>query len=348
MVQISTQMRNVGSQIIMITKHRLMANCRHSRTLHGFTLVELLVVIAIIGVLVALLLPAVQAAREAARRAECTNKLKQIGLATSLYESAMQEYPPGGVTTKVCCKNPHYMTWTIAILPYLEQQQLFDLYDNSLPNEHPANEAVRVQHVPAFICPSEPESLIPSPRATGLGKKLNWMPGSYVGIAGRNDPLKKGWFGNYNKLSRRDPGQPPHYRGMLHTVDNPGPVGRGPVLKPVRNRQIVDGSSHTLLVGERSIEGPHPRQTAWAYSYGQYNKSSVVQQSRILLRDYDRCKKIDGPGGANPCKRGFSSFHLDMVLFLLVDGSVHLVNPSHDMVVFAAMATIDGGESGQF
>ena len=135
----------------------------------GFTLVELLVVIAIIAMLVTLLLPAVQSAREAARRTQCLNKLKQIGLAVNIYETSKQEYPPGGVTTELCCSNPHFMTWTIAILPFLEQQQLFDMYDDSLPNEHPKNWAVRFQHVPDFVCPSEPGNRIPGPRATGPG-----------------------------------------------------------------------------------------------------------------------------------------------------------------------------------
>ena len=135
---------------------------------------------------------------------------------------------------------------------------------------------------------------------------------------------------------------------MLHTVGNPGPVKNGPILKPVRVKQIVDGTTHTLLVGERSIKGPHPRQTAWAYSYGQYNKSSVVPQTRILIRDYDRCVQVGGIGGSNPCKRGFSSFHEDGVQFVLVDGSVRSVNPHHDMIAFSAMATINGGELERF
>ena len=94
--------------------------------------------IAIIGTLVALLLPAVQAAREAARRAQCTNQLKQIGLAVNMYESSYKKFPPGNVKPVVVPDNnsndPTYMAWTIAILPFLEHQPLFDLYDNSLPN----------------------------------------------------------------------------------------------------------------------------------------------------------------------------------------------------------------------
>src|SRR5215208_6344831 len=102
--------------------HTHQQNC-HGRRHRGFTLVELLVVIAIIGILVALLLPAVQAAREAARRTQCTNNLKQLGIAMLNYESAKHELPPG---LNECC----WGTWQVAILPYLEETAMSALYVN--------------------------------------------------------------------------------------------------------------------------------------------------------------------------------------------------------------------------
>ena len=87
----------------------------------GFTLVELLVVIAIIGILVGLLLPAVQAAREAARRMQCGNNLKQMGLAFHNYADANKRFPPGNITDGPCCGTLSHTVWSVAILPYLEQ-----------------------------------------------------------------------------------------------------------------------------------------------------------------------------------------------------------------------------------
>lgn len=309
----------------------------------AFTLVELLVVIAIIGILVALLLPAVQSAREAARRIKCSNQLKQIGLAVLQYESSIRSLPPGGVTEQPCCSNQNFSSWAVSILPFIEQTALHDQYDHRLPNEHADNQVLRESFVADYVCPSEEPLTTPSRRATGLGRNLLWMHGSYVAVTGRNDPALGGWWGNYSPGAR----QPPEFRGAMHTVGSSGPNDSGPILNTVQLREIIDGTSHTLLVGERSIEGPHPRQTAWAYSYGQYNKSSVVPQTRILLRDYDRCVRVGGPGGSNPCKRGFSSFHTSGVQFVLCDASVRMFSLNGDMFVFAAAATIAGEESAQ-
>ncbi|MFG0263414.1 MAG: DUF1559 domain-containing protein [Novipirellula sp. JB048] len=113
----------------------------------GFTLVELLVVIAIIGVLVGLLLPAVQAAREAARRMQCTNHLKQIGLATHNYHDTFQKLPPGG-------RNPFWQTWYSATLPYMEQQTLYELWNPSYQYHLGGNVVIARTPVATFQCPS--------------------------------------------------------------------------------------------------------------------------------------------------------------------------------------------------
>ena len=134
----------------------------------GFTLVELLVVIAIIGILVALLLPAIQAAREAARRSQCSNNLRQIALGIVNYETANQEYPPGcEVYQNPTTGSPKYSpapynafidmtrTWSIAILPYLESQQLEQSFDTSLPISNPVNQPLIEYELPVFLCPTD-------------------------------------------------------------------------------------------------------------------------------------------------------------------------------------------------
>src|SRR5438067_13078670 len=104
----------------------------------AFTLVELLVVIAIIGVLVALLLPAVQSARESARRMSCMNNLKQTGIALHNHHDSYGTFPAGGVTNGTCCSTQSGATWTIYILPFIEQQTLYDKYDFTQTNESSA------------------------------------------------------------------------------------------------------------------------------------------------------------------------------------------------------------------
>ena len=306
----------------------------------GFTLIELLVVIAIIGILIALLLPAVQSAREAARALQCHNNLKQIGLALQNYHEAAGTFPPGGVVEGLCCNTKSQTNWAISLLPYLEQETLHDQYNHKAYNEDPANAFIRNKMVSVYVCPSESETDVPSSPATGPGKNLTFMPGSYAAVTGRAE--SNAWWGNSNTTS---PSLPMRWRGVLHTVGERGPTGvAGLKLGTESIRDIRDGTSSTLMIGERSVVVPHNRRTVWAYSYGQYNKSAAYAQTRTLLLDYDQCVEIGGPGGANPCKRGFSSYHPQGMHFLFCDGSVHAFSMKIDMTLFVEMATIAGKE----
>jgi len=239
------------------------------RTRRAFTLVELLVVIAIIGILVALLLPAVQTAREAARRVQCSNNLKQIGLASHNYHDVFGCFPPGSITEGPCCTQKSRINWAIALLPYIEQQQLFDLYDHRVYNEDPANEVVRKTFVAAQVCPSDPgggDLQIPctgpggSVARGGLG--LEYRTSSYkcvAGCVGSDVPLnaQQGWWDRYTPTL---PLPPEKRRGVLHVT---GVLDwRSESMQSVR-----DGTSNTLMIGEKSTLTRRDIAAFWAYTY---------------------------------------------------------------------------------
>jgi prepilin-type N-terminal cleavage/methylation domain-containing protein len=133
-----------------------MIQVRHQAAIRkGFTLVELLVVIAIIGVLIALLLPAVQAAREAARRSQCTNNLKQQGIALHLHHDAHETLPPGWVDWEGVWADPlHETQANVAILPFMEENNVAQLYDDSVPWDHPNNQDLARVMPEVYVCPS--------------------------------------------------------------------------------------------------------------------------------------------------------------------------------------------------
>jgi len=317
----------------------------------GFTLVELLVVIAIIGVLVALLLPAVQAARESARRMNCMNNLKQHGIALHNFHDANGTFPPGGITNGACCATQSGPTWTIFILPYVEQQALYDRYDQTQANEHANNAFVRTAFVKTYSCPDDmliKKTMVP---ASGPGQTANlqYMTGSYRAMAGVTDGL--GWFdaecGRIYPIAQR---------GVLHSSSDPKyptPFPNGyspPPYSKERIANITDGTSNTLMVGEY-YTGPKStpnRTTFWAYTYTSFNQSEVVlpPQSRMLFADYDKCVNScpSCVGTSNPCKRGWGSFHPNVINFVMADGSIRNISTNVDMLQFAAMATIENGE----
>jgi len=303
----------------------------------GFTLVELLVVIAIIGILVALLLPAIQAAREAARRTECNNKLKQIGLGIQNYHDTYKTFPPGKITEGACCGTSSRTNWAIAILPFMESQALFDLYDQDVYNEHANNQTVRESIVPAYMCPSDLKSSKLERPGSGPGSGLNYRHGSYRAVGGGHWNEKtqtvdgSGWWDDCANT------MPENLKGVFpcsgwRTASRP--------LEPTKMRDVVDGTSNTVMVGEQVSDVTTNRGTFWAYSYTSYNSSDAYPESATLL-GYERC------GGSNQCKRGWGSYHPGGLHFGLVDGSVRFFSENINIYLFCSLATINGGETVQ-
>ena len=167
-----------------------MPNVVRKRKRTGFTLVELLVVIAIIGILVALLLPAIQAARAAARRTQCQNNLKQIGIALHNYHAANKEFP-AGMQFDVSPRNPldrspsaeestkFRPNWIIKILPYMEEQAIYDAFDFNQFISHQNNRAVRGTRIPTLLCPEDSGAEVPFAGVTAA-EGDNWARGNYA------------------------------------------------------------------------------------------------------------------------------------------------------------------------
>jgi len=243
---------------------------------HAFTLIELLVVIAIIAVLIALLMPAVQAAREAARRIQCTNNLKQLGLALANYESANICYPSGGIALKTgvsgyCsglgfgngCQNT---PWFVLMLPYIEQAPLYNSFNAAIGAEGPAfqgyfaNSTVETTRIASFQCPSDNvQSFSLAVVGALAGFSANWMisKGNY-GVNWGNCDYGQGVAGGYFTSNRSLYLQSPF--GINAT-------GTGPQL--VKVASVTDGLSNTQFLSELLQGAPDDlRGTIWADNPG--------------------------------------------------------------------------------
>jgi prepilin-type N-terminal cleavage/methylation domain-containing protein/prepilin-type processing-associated H-X9-DG protein len=313
----------------------------------GVTLIELLVAIAIIGVLIALLLPAVQAVREAARRVPCTNNLKQIGLGLHNYAQIHGALPPGYVSNW----DPEFLRetgpgwgWASMILPQLDQAPIYDRIDFRRPIQDPTQATVRTVPIGVYLCPSDD---MPSRWTASVGLvKVNGGVIEELLI-----PLCEVAGSNYVGV---------------YGVGEPGVGGDGVFFRnrSVRLAEITDGLSQTLAVGERSIQFLKGRgQATWV---GTVPGAQFWSCNSAASGDPDAsgpCVKEDGsgmtlghtgeghgPGDPYSDVNQFISRHGRGAHFLFCDGHVNYLNNSMDYATYKALSTRASSEvvSGTF
>ncbi|MCA9106080.1 MAG: DUF1559 domain-containing protein [Planctomycetales bacterium] len=298
--------------------HRAAGIPRTSR--RGFTLVELLVVIGIIGILVSLLLPAVQMARESGRQVTCKNNLKQIGLATQMFVDTHEYLPPGR-------PRDQYLTWPVFLLPYLEQNPLWNRFDPYARFDAQPQDAVESQ-IAGYFCPSRRQ-----PMLARLPDRTGWNIGAcgdYAGNAG------------YNEYWASDFGYP---NGVMNTGDasvNQIVAGR---LTTYQGRytlgSVIDGLSNTFFFGEKATNRQHLGEPGgWGDGsfYSGDQPATTMRIGNVLFPPaQDDFYPAPGPGTFAV----WGSAHPQVMMFVLGDGSVRPVQKSIDLTTLGALCGRD-------
>ncbi|TWT39247.1 DUF1559 domain-containing protein [Blastopirellula retiformator] len=324
------------------------------RTRTAFTLVELLVVIAIIGVLIALLLPAVQQAREAARRMQCSNNLKQIGLAVHNYHDTFNTLPPGGLwaydvawafsdTNPAPGPNPQRGSILVHLLPFIEQGPLFDKIDftsaTTIQNQwadSPANtKRVRDVIIQAYVCPSDTSGGVTSNNYGAHNYSGNYGPSSINAAGNPNCPCGQGaalnGFRNDTQHNESNPAGPFSRRGNRY-------VGNF--------AQTTDGLSNTIYFGEVRPECSNHANAGWA---GANNGNGLA--GTLTPINTDTCHtQAEAPGG-DTCyamcnwnlEFGFKSLHPGGAQFLKGDGSVSFLAETINHNTYQRLGQRDDG-----
>lgn len=299
----------------------------------GFTLIELLVVIAIIAVLIALLLPAVQQAREAARRTQCKNNLKQIGLALHNYHEQYRCFPSGwiGVDPVTGAQSAHHggngAGWALMILPMVEYPAIYNQMNMNIPINAPAN-AVSIKHsITTYLCPSDAAP----PKVWSIEDEGS--PGTVLAeLATAN------YIASFGTLDLHDcehtPGSPP--------VTSAGQcVGDGASYHncKISLQHFMDGTSQSIIVGERKTNPVHGWWSTWA-GMVPHGKDSFQR----ILGSLDHT-----PNHPQSHFDDFSSYHVGGAHFLFGDSHVRFVSENIDGGLYRALGTINGGEvTGEF
>ncbi|MDB5349591.1 MAG: prepilin-type N-terminal cleavage/methylation protein [Planctomycetota bacterium] len=318
-----------------------MSDSRRMR--RGFTLIELLVVIAIIGVLIALLLPAVQAAREAARRAQCVNNLKQLGLALHNYEGSLGVFPFGTLLNSPAatggCANSYRHTMFAFALSTMEQTNLYNSINFSLTAYSITNATAYSTKVNTFVCPSDQLASLAS----------GYSQGSYAGMAGTTEIWRYGYGAGTND-------------DICNKI-----VGNGMFIinRARRIADVTDGLSNTTFVGETSRFRNEGSSFLNFWTAGDWFFDGIGNGVRTASFAYSAVKPnapahtdivypyIDNMGPFNwylyvPAQSygqfGFRSLHPGGLNFLMGDGSVKFIKESINLHHYWALSTISGGE----
>lgn len=305
------------------------------RTRRGaFTLVELLVVIAIIGILIALLLPAVQAAREAARRMHCTNNLKQMGLAMHNYHASHNVFPPGAITrlpADTCPLNGNESTdsgapWSVMIAPFMEDNAQYQKYDFRKPFAGVAyvsgattNRSVQFTPNPKYHCPSDPNSTPDSPNTNYLACQGGGdTPACYSG----NSYPNRVFFTN----------------GIFYNNSS------------VREGDVKDGTSNVFLIGETKY-CPHKLSSVSGTAYVSWDSGLRVCGGCSYVTVLCATMEQINSSNVNPAEtysadvstRTFGSKHPGGCHFAMADGSAHFVSETIDLTLYRGLGVRDDG-----
>ena len=323
----------------------------------GFTLVELLVVIAIIGILVAMLLPAVQAAREAARRMECLNNVKQTALGLQNYYDAHGSFPIGNAEwPQAIGAGPASMvTWQVAVLPFIEQETLYDsidlnarwpIYYNSRTKFPPGNAEAWRTNIPTYNCPSDENDDPPSSNPFGPAEGGRWIGFSHGNIVGCFSA--DGTFA--------EPGVP--LDGCNDGGENPSVASGKRAIFNInvarRLKHVKDGTSHTVAISE-IIAGEHgtgDQRGMWSQDWGCHyehmhgpNSKRDAVMSGAFHPAMSAKHYIDGSAGCwSTLHYAASSYHPGGVNVGLLDGSATFVDDNIDLAVWQALGSINGSD----
>jgi prepilin-type N-terminal cleavage/methylation domain-containing protein/prepilin-type processing-associated H-X9-DG protein len=325
----------------------------------GFTLIELLVVIAIIAVLISLLLPSVQSAREAARRMSCANNLKQIGLAMHQYENTNGVLPPSVVlTTNSAGAVTWFGGWSAhgRVLPYLEQAASYGALNFSLSYSSPVNTTIAALSVTTFLCPSE---IRPQPATHGFGlagvTNYGVNLGDWFVWGGPTGPSNRAPFGiNQAKpfasitdglsntiLMAEVKAYQPYYRDLGQITGMSSSLMPSPDASPASiTNQFFDASAPQLSGHTEWVDG-HVHQTGFTTAFTPNRK---ILGTSLKNLDIDITTRREANGGPTFAAITSRSYHPGGVQVLKADGSVEFISDTVNGNVWRALSTATGGE----